>query len=107
MIVHRKKTPLQSTRLKATPSRSTPYGPLCELSGRRCASGMIEGNGVEDSPAGFPPLAQARRRPFSDARRKALPSVVCNSDEEGLQGVVVSNAGLWAKHWTPWRCRFP
>lgn len=106
MIAHAKKTPHQSTRLKAAPSRSTPYGPPCELSGRRCASGMIEGNGVEDSSAGFPPLPQAGRGPFSDTRRKALPFVVCNNDEEGLQGVVVGNVGLLAKHWTPRRGRF-
>jgi len=68
---------------------------------------MIEGNGVEDSPAGFPPLPQARRRSFSDARGERLPSVFRNGDEEGLQGIVVIDAGVRAKDRTP-RCgRFP
>jgi hypothetical protein len=68
---------------------------------------MIARYGVEDSPAGFPPLAQARRRSFSDARREALPRLSRNGDEERLQGVVVGNASLQAKDWTPWRGRFP
>jgi hypothetical protein len=68
---------------------------------------MIGGNRIEDSSARFPPLAQARRRSFSDARRKALPRFTRNGDEERLQGVVVGNAGLRSKDRAPRRGRFP
>jgi hypothetical protein len=68
---------------------------------------MIARYGVEDSVAGFSPLAQTRRRSLSDPRGEALPSVFRNGGEECLQAVVVVDAGLRAKDWTPWRGRFP
>jgi len=68
---------------------------------------MIEGNGVEDSSAGFPPLPQARRRSFSDKSGKPLPSIFRDGREVRLQGVVVGNAGLRTEDWAPWRGQFP
>jgi len=68
---------------------------------------MSVGNGVEDSPAGFPPLPQAGRRSFCDACRKRLPSIFQNGGEECLKAVVVVDVGLRTEDRAPWRGRFP